>query len=126
MARYDDNGFIIELDDNEVFIFGSNLAGRHGKGAAKTALNKFGAIYGVGEGPQGQSYAFPTLDWNLNQLSTERLKTSSALLFAVTQCWYWKKFYLTDVGCGLGGYSPEYMKQFFTKLPSNVTKPEGW
>lgn len=126
MATFDEKGFITSLDTNEVFIFGSNLAGRHGAGAALTAKNKFGAIYGIGEGPQGRSYAFPTLDWNLNKLSTERLRTSAELLRAWAGMYSWHTFFLTDVGCGLGGYTPEYMKQFFVMMPPNVIKPEGW
>ena len=53
--------FVTELKDGEVFVFGSNLAGYHGGGAARIAADKFGAIFGQGIGMQGQSYAIPTM-----------------------------------------------------------------
>lgn len=53
--------YINRLEPEEVFVFGSNLAGHHGGGAARAALNKFGAIWGQGVGLQGQSYAIPTM-----------------------------------------------------------------
>ena len=62
MAKYDDNGFISELEDNEIFVFGSNGEGAHFGGAAATAVNKFGAKMGRAEGLQGQSYAINTMD----------------------------------------------------------------
>ena len=52
---------IIHIEDNEVFVFGSNLAGAHGGGAARLAYNRFGAVWGQGVGLQGQSYAIPTM-----------------------------------------------------------------
>ena len=53
MVKYDENGFIIELDEGEIFVFGSNGFGAHNGGAAAMAVNKFGAIYGQAEGLQG-------------------------------------------------------------------------
>ena len=50
------------LENNQIFVFGSNEHGRHGGGAAHTAVIKFGAIMGQGEGLQGQSYAIPTME----------------------------------------------------------------
>lgn len=52
---------IESLGQDEVFVFGSNLAGHHSGGAARTAMERFGARWGVGEGIQGQSYAIPTM-----------------------------------------------------------------
>lgn len=52
---------ITELKPNEIFVFGSNLAGAHGGGAARLAYNRFGAIWGQGVGLQGQSYAIPIM-----------------------------------------------------------------
>ena len=62
MATYDERGFITALDENEIFVFGSNGGGGHFGGAAATAMNKFGAIMGQAEGLQGQSYAINTMD----------------------------------------------------------------
>ena len=55
------NDFIHELADNEIFVFGSNLRGLHGGGAARIAFENFGAEYGVGVGRTGQCYAIPTM-----------------------------------------------------------------
>ena len=60
---------IYKLLPNQVFCFGSNLAGRHGSGAAKTAMNKFGARYRVGRGLEGQSYALTTNDFDIETLN---------------------------------------------------------
>jgi hypothetical protein len=65
---------ITELFPHEIFVFGSNYAGIHGKGAAKFALDNFGAIYGQGFGPMGQSYAIPTKDRNIKTLSLEEIQ----------------------------------------------------
>lgn len=67
---------ITELKPNEVFVFGSNMAGNHAGGAARTAVEKFGAIMGQAEGLQGQSYAVPTLDENMNKVTPEQLQAS--------------------------------------------------
>lgn len=53
--------FITSLAENEIFVFGSNLAGFHGGGAARVAHQRFGAVWGQGVGLQGQSYAIPTM-----------------------------------------------------------------
>lgn len=63
MAKYDDFGYITELDKNEVFVFGSNGQGAHLGGAATTAVHKFGAKMGQAEVLQGQSYAINTMDF---------------------------------------------------------------
>ena len=119
---------ITELADNEIFCFGSNTRGRHGKGAALQALQQFGAEYGVGEGIAGQSYAFPTLDENLAKLSECELLSSIRILRATAEALPEKVFLLTRVGCGLAGFTEDYMKSLFARieLPSNVIKPEGW
>ena len=73
---------ITKLQSNERFVFGSNLAGRHGRGAALQARKQFGAEYGVGEGLTGQCYAFPTLDHKLRQLDEFDLLYSIRSLIA--------------------------------------------
>ncbi len=119
---------ITELGPNEVFVFGSNVAGRHGGGAAHVAWERFGAATGIGEGLVGQSYAFPTIGNDLEMRpvhesmmweSAYRLKRTAQSLPAIT-------FYLTKVGCGIAGFDEDYMKQFFRDMPDNVIKPEGW
>ena len=104
------------------FVFGSNLAGRHGKGAAKTAL-KWGAQHGVGAGPSGQTYAIPTKDFDLQPLSLQTINTYVAafLLYAIT--YKTDTFLVTKIGCGLSGYKPEQIKPMFYYTSSNVILP---
>lgn len=115
---------ITTLKSNEVFVFGSNLSGRHGAGAARQALEQFGAEYGVGEGLTGNCYAFPTLDRNLRKRRVKELRDSRDLFYKVCSENPDKTFLLTAVGTGLAGYPLNEMKQLFKKAPKNVVKPE--
>jgi hypothetical protein len=117
---------LLELQDKEVFVFGSNLGGRHGAGAARYALENFGAIYGMGHGLQGRSYAFPTLDQNLKQLDSKLLSRFALTFYHTAANWPHYVFMLTKVGCGLAGYTEAEMKWYFKFAPDNVVKPEGW
>jgi len=114
------------LEPNEIFVFGSNRNGFHMGGAAKQALDKFGAIYEQGEGLQGQSYAIPTLrrDMKPYALTTIRRFVYDFLYFAEKHPD--KTFLLTKVGCGIAGFDEADMKKMFVKVPKNVIKPEGW
>ena len=116
-------------DKPPVFVFGSNLAGRHGKGAALHAKLQYGAIYGQGRGYQGNSYAIPTKDGNLNvlPLKTVALEVDSFLRFAAARPML--NFYVTAVGCGLAGYNPEDIAPMFANAPGNVElclEFKGW
>lgn len=109
---------ITKLKPNQIFVFGSNLQGHHDAGAAKTALEKFGAIYGKGVGAQGQSYAIPTMGgWQ-------------ELYQYVQDFWAYflyrphKEFLLTPIGCGIAGYKPEEIAPLFRNAPSNVVLPK--
>lgn len=90
-----------------VFVFGSNLAGRHGKGAALDAVSKYGAEYGVGEGRTGNAYALPTKDASLKTRSLREIEQSYIR--------FWKyalrhpdiHFLVTPFGTGLAGYGAE-------------------
>jgi hypothetical protein len=88
-----------------IFVFGSNLAGRHGKGAALTALNAYGAIYGQGIGRQGQSFAIPTKDANLRTLPLAVIKTYVQDFLAYARDHPELNFQITHIGCGLAGYN---------------------
>jgi len=117
------------LELNEIFVFGSNLAGRHGAGAAKLAMQKFGARYGVGIGLEGQSYALPTKDFEVNTMSLYDIgkEVERFLDFADNNRQY--KFYVTKIGTGLAGYSVEQIAKLFTIwcIPDNVILPkEFW
>lgn len=111
-----------------VFVFGSNLAGRHGKGAAKFARMHYGAIYGQGEGPQGFSYAIPTKDENLNVLPLSRIGESIGRFFEYAWNTPEDLFLLTPIGTGLAGYSREQIYSLIRQydVPSNVTFTKEW
>ncbi len=98
---------INELKEGEIFVFGSNARGLHMGGAARVAMEKFGAIWGVGEGLQGQSYAIPTME-GLNSLKAAVNRFSE---FATQHNEL--KFYVTAIGCGIAGYTPEQIAPFF-------------
>jgi uroporphyrinogen-III decarboxylase len=98
---------INELKEGEIFVFGSNARGLHMGGAARVAMEKFGAIWGVGEGLQGQSYAIPTME-GLNSLKAAVNRFSE---FATQH--EELKFYVTAIGCGIAGYTPEQIAPFF-------------
>lgn len=117
---------ITELKPNEIFVFGSNTAGRHGAGAAKVAHDKFGAEYGVGEGLTGQSYALPTLNGALEKRALVEISRSALKFKRFAEANPHLTFYLTKVGCGLAGFDEEEMKQMFYYLPVNVIVPKGW
>ena len=117
---------ITSIEPNQIFVFGSNLAGRHGAGAAKQAHDQFGAEYGVGEGMTGQSYAFPTLGRQLQQLPSWMLCSARDRLYATCAAYPSNEFLLTKVGCGLAGYGDEYMRSLFVNPPANLILPEDW
>ena len=125
--------FIDKLEPNQVFVFGSNLAGRHTKGAAKQAV-KFGAIDGKHFGLQGSSFAIPTKDKYLRY--PLRLKGSTAedlsIAYYVSIFVYIARmrpeltFLVTPIGCGHSGYTPRQIAPLFKEaldLP-NVVLPE--
>lgn len=110
----------------EIFVFGSNLAGRHGKGAALFARENHGAIYGQGEGLQGQSYAIPTKDEQLKTLPLGRIfwHVMRFKSFALSRPDL--TFNVTRIGCGLAGYRDSDIAPLFEGAPSNCRLPEEW
>jgi hypothetical protein len=117
---------ITRLKPNEIFVFGSNLRGRHAGGAARLAAQRFGAREGVGEGLTGQSYAFPTLTANFEKVSLKALEASRDRLFATARAHPEKTFLLTKVGCGIAGFSEDEIRPLFRNAPENVVLPEDW
>ena len=109
-----------------IFVFGSNLRGVHGKGAALTARKKYGAVYGQGEGLQGRSYAIPTKDYDLRPLPLEdvNLRVLDFLHFARHHPGM--KFNVTRIGCGLAGYVEDQIAPMFKGATHNVRLPRGW
>ncbi|MBD5257567.1 MAG: hypothetical protein HDS52_02600 [Barnesiella sp.] len=114
---------ITHLDEDEIFVFGSNLAGNHGGGAARTALERFGAIRGQGVGLQGQSYAIPTM-----QGGVETIKPYVDEFIALAREWDQTTFYVTRIGCGIAGFKDEEIAPLFAEaLPLyNVRLPKSF
>ncbi len=119
---------ITELKENEIFVFGSNRAGNHAGGAARLAVEKFGAIMGQGEGLQGQSYAFPTLDENMRKINKDELVRAFESLCDCANDNPNKIFYLTKVGCGIAGFTEDEIIEAINKvdLPNNIIIPEDF
>lgn len=106
-----------------VFVFGSNLAGRHGKGAALYARKHHGAIYGQGEGLQGNSYAIPTKDANLRPLPHWDVKQRVERFLDFARSRPDLIFQVTAIGCGLAGNSPRDIAPMFSAAPPNCQLP---
>jgi len=104
---------ITTLKDNEIFVFGSNESGRHGKGAAKTAM-KWGAVYGQAEGLQGRTYAIPTVNATItNKLSLDKIKVyvDNFIIFAKQNKQL--EFLGTPIGTGLAGWTVKDITPLF-------------
>lgn len=106
-ARRISPDIIDALEDSEIFVFGSNIYGMHGGGAAAVARKKFGAVMGCGEGLQGRSYALPTMEG----FETMRTAVNRFIAFARTR--HDLKFLVTAVGCGIAGYNPAQVAPLF-------------
>ena len=115
--------FITELQPNEIFVFGSNLRGMHGGGAAYIAHRKFGAIMGQGVGLQGQSYAIPTMQGGVETIKPyvdefiEFAKEHQDLTFLVTR-----------IGCGIAGFTDDEISPLFKAAHEveNIVLPPNW
>lgn len=108
------------MNANDIFVFGSNLAGRHGAGSAKEARLYWRAEYGIGVGRTGNAYAIPTKDRNLKVLPLE-----SIAKYIKDFCDYAHNnahlnFRVVDIGCGLAGYTAKEVGPLFTSVPDNV------
>jgi hypothetical protein len=103
----------------DIFTFGSNEAGIHGAGSALHARKYHGAIYGQGVGLQGNSYAIPTKDFNINSLSLKQIKyyVDNFISFAINNPEL--TFNVVDIGCGLAGFTKEQIAPMFKDAPKN-------
>lgn len=112
---------ITTLRPNEIFVFGSNLSGMHGGGAARLAYQKFGAIWGQGVGLQGQSYGIPTMQGGVN---TIKPYVDEFIEFAKTHPQL--NFLVTEIGCGIAGFSVEEIAPLFEQAieVENIYLPE--
>jgi hypothetical protein len=106
-----------------IFVFGSNEAGRHGKGAALFARQNHGAKYGQGIGLQGNSYAIPTKDSRLAALPLPQIEAYVSQFKAFAAEHPELQFTVTAIGCGLAGYRPEQIAPMFRDAPPNCELP---
>lgn len=121
---------MIQLPKNGVFVFGSNEAGIHGAGAARLACDEFGARLGQGFGFMAGCFAIPTKDWNIKTLPLEIIEfyVKRFISFAkrpISRDW---NFYVTRIGCGLAGYTPEQIAPMFQECldMKNVWLPQDF
>lgn len=117
-----------KLKPNEIFVFGSNLAGRHGAGAARFAMEHFGAKYGVGEGFTGQCWALPTKDENIQVRDLVSINKSIHKLYEAVIENPDKFFIITAVGCGLAGLKEKDIAPFFKNFLDfeNISLPQSF
>ena len=115
--------YITELKPGEIFVFGSNLQGMHGGGAARIAYQKFGAIMGQGVGLQGHSYGIPTMQGGVE---TIRPYVDEFITFAKEHPEL--TFLVTRIGCGIAGFTDDEIAPLFTGAygVENIVLPEGW
>ena len=111
---------ITSLEPNQIFVFGSNQHGHHAGGAAKYALENFGAEWGKGVGMQGQSYAINTME----SLFRTRIAVYAFLIYAESRPDL--EFLVTEIGCGIAGYTVAEIAPFFAECPDNVLLPESF
>ena len=115
--------YITHLEPNEVFVFGSNLSGFHGGGAAAVAMKLFGAVWGQGVGLQGQSYGIPTM-----QGGVETIKPYVDEFIAFAKSKPKLTFFVTRIGCGIAGFRDEEIAPLFAEAHNvdNIVLPQGW
>ena len=109
-----------------IFVFGSNLAGRHGKGAALHAKKFHGAIYGQGIGLQGNSYGIPTKDHRVKTLPLDTIKPHVDDFIDFAKANPLLSFQVTKIGCGLAGYGEHEIAPMFIGASSNCILPPKW
>ena len=115
--------YITSLKSNEIFVFGSNLAGMHGGGAARTARLHSGAVLGNGDGPQGQSYAIPTM-----QGGVETIRPYVDKFIDYAKAHPEQTFLVTPIGCGIAGFTPDDIAPLFEKAVDveNIHLPQSF
>lgn len=115
--------FITNLKENEIFVFGSNLRGMHGAGAARIAYENFGAEWGVGVGMTGRCYAIPTMQGGVE---TIRPYVDEFIKYAKEH--FELTFLVTRIGCGIAGFRDSEMAPLFKDAADmdNVALPQQW
>ena len=121
--HYHDESIVKSLPEDTIFVFGSNLAGQHAGGAARTAQQHFGALKGVGRGWSGQSFAIPTMNEHLQQMPLSQIQHYVDDFKIYTKNHPKQKYFLTSIGCGVAGYTVEEIAPMFKGISHNVIFP---
>jgi hypothetical protein len=109
-----------------IFVFGSNLSGIHGAGAARHAMDKHGAKWGIGVGMSGESYAIPSKDADINTMPIEAIRPYVEDFLAFAKANSQMNFLVTQIGCGLAGYTPHDIAPLFKGAPENCFFAPAW
>jgi len=109
-----------------IFVFGSNLAGIHGAGAARDAMEQHGAQYGVGVGRTGDAYAIPTKDRRILTLPLHQIMPHVQEFILYAREHLADSFFVSRLGCGLAGYKDHQIATMFRLAPSNCILPIEW
>ena len=124
--HYHNESIIKSLPEDMIFVFGSNLAGQHTEGAAKTALENFGALQNVGRGWSGQSFAIPTMNEHLQQMPLSQIQHYVDDFKTYTKNHPKIKYFITSLGCGTAGYKVEEIAPMFKGISHNVIFPASF
>jgi len=124
LRKYHEDGEL-PTEPHEIFVFGSNLAGIHGKGAAKVAMEQFNAAWGVPEGLMGMSYAIPTKDGRLRALSFFDVSVGVDKFVEFTKKHPETSFFVTAVGCGYARFTADRIAPLF-RGAINCSFPSQW
>ncbi len=119
---------IEKLENYQIFVFGSNELGLHGAGAAKIAYEQFGAVRNQGFGHRFDTFAIPTKDWNIKTLPLHIIHFYVNRFIAYAKSETNLIFLVTEIGCGLAGYTPEQIAPLFleAKLYDNIYLPKSF
>lgn len=115
-----------EWQPGEIFVFGSNIIGRHGAGAAKEAVVRHGAIMGIGIGRQGNSYAIPTKETPYKTLPLGVIQHYVKGFLDYAYDAPHLKFFVTRIGCGFAGYTDQQIAPMFANATANCRLPPEW
>jgi hypothetical protein len=128
MRSYHPDG-VAPTEPGVVFVFGSNLSGLHGGGAAREAFEHFGAVWGLpgAIGRHGNSYAIPTKDYGIrDSLPLHGVETNIANFIAYAKLHPDTKFFVSRIGCGLAGFRDEQIAPLFVSAPENCSFAKQW
>lgn len=115
-----------QCPQGHIFVFGSNLMGVHGRGAARTARTVYGATLGIGSGRTGRAYAIPTKDRKLQPLPLNDIERHVLRFIAFAADHSDTAFYVTPIGTGLAGYTHAEIAPLFKSAPDNCYFIEDW